>query len=130
MGGVPTVVASTTRISAPYTSWPKTRFAEPERREDQPDLAARDHADADEQPVAGAAEQSGRGRELAEHGDHEEHRGDAEHLPVGHGLDVGVDADLQEEDRDEQVSDRRELAADAVRRTAYGRARGRPRTHR
>ena len=34
--------------------------------------------------------------------------------------DVGVDADLQEEDRDEQVADRRQLAADAVGRAASG----------
>ena len=68
---------------------------------------------------------------LPSDGDDEQHRGDRR-APSSrpNGLDVGVDADLQEEDRDEQVPDRRELAADAVRRAGCGRARGRRRTHR
>ena len=101
--------------SAPYTSWPNTPSRRPSVAKIKPDLAARDHADADEQPVARAAEQPGRGHELADDGDGEQHGGDAEHLPVGHRLDVGVDADLEEEHGDEQVPDRRQLAADAVR---------------
>ena len=40
--------------------------------------------------------------------------GVAQHLGAAEGRDVGVDADLQEEHRDEEVADRRELAPDAV----------------
>ena len=87
---------------------------QPERGEDQPDLAARNHADADEQLVAGPAEHARRGHELAEHRDKEQHRGDPEHLAVGEGFEVDVDTDLEEEHGDQQVPDGSQLAAYAV----------------
>ena len=46
--------------------------------------------------------------------------GVAEHRALDEGADVGVDADLQEEHRDEQVADRAELAADALGLAAPG----------
>ena len=61
--------------------------------------------------------------------DHQQRRGDAEHLGVDELLDLGLDADLEEEHRDEQVPDRRELALDALlRRAAREREAGDERT--
>ncbi len=85
-----------------------------ERGEDQPDLAARNHADADEQLVAGPAEHARRGHELADNCDQEQHGGDPEHLAVGERFEVYVDTDLEEEHGDQQVPDWGQLSAHAV----------------
>ena len=53
-----------------------------------------------------------------------------EHFRFDERLDSGLDADLEEEHRDEQVTDGRELALDPLRRGATARARDRPRTRR
>ena len=53
-------------------------------------------------------------------------RGEAEHRRLGERTDVGVDADLQEEHRDEDVADGRQLAARSGRRARSRRSRGRP----
>ena len=55
-----------------------------------------------------------RAGQLAEHGDHAQHGGEAEHRRLEHRLEVGVDADLGEEHRDEDVADGAEVAGDAV----------------
>ena len=93
-------------------------LAEPDGREDQPDLAAGDHPEPDQQLVARRAERADRGQQLADDGDGEQAAGDPEHLGLDERLDPGADPDLEEEDRDEQVPDRRELALDPLRRGA------------
>ena len=71
-GGVPTVVASTTRISRGVQVVAEDAFTEPDRREDQPDLAPREHAEPDEHPVVAGAGGPERGDELPDDGDDEE----------------------------------------------------------
>ena len=61
---------------------------------------------------------SPRRHELPDDRDHEKDRRDPEHRRLRELPDVGVDADLQEEDRDEQVPDRLQLPPDAIGRVA------------
>ena len=98
--------------------------------EDEADLAAGEHPEADQEPVPDAAEQAHAGDELAEAGHDAEHRDEGEEVGVGERVEVGLDADLEEEDRDEQVADRGELPPDARgRRGATQGDAGRERTH-
>ena len=85
-----------------------------DRGEDQPDLTARQHAETDEQLVARRADRADRRHELADDGDHEQDRRRRAARRPRERADVGVDADLQEEHRDEQVADRRQLPTDAI----------------
>ena len=55
-------------------------FLETDGGEDQPDLAARQHPEPDEQLVAGRAERTDRRDDLADDRAHEEHAGDAQHV--------------------------------------------------
>ena len=55
-------------------------LAQPDGGEDEPDLAARQHAQAHEPLVAGSPHHPERGDELAEHGDDDQETGDPEHL--------------------------------------------------
>ena len=84
------------------------------RGEDQTDLTARDHAEADEQLVGTGASCPGGTDQLADHRHHGEHCGEPDHRRLGHRLQVGVDADLGEEHGDEQIAHRAEVARDAV----------------
>ena len=95
-------------------------LAEPQGGEDQAHLAAGDHADAHQQPVARRAQHAGGRRQLADDRNDEERARHAQHVRVGELRDVGVDADLQEEHGDEDVTDRAHLPLDALRRAAAG----------
>ena len=88
-------------------------LGEADRGEDDPDLAAWDHPDADEQPIDTQAAGAAGRRQLAEHGDDEQRGGQTEHRWPGHRGEVGVEADLHEEHRDQHVGDGAELALDA-----------------
>src|SRR4029453_9464030 len=87
---------------------------EPDRGEDQPDLATRQHAEPDEQLVARRPDGPHPRAQLPHHWHDEEDRGVAQHGETAETRDVDVDADLEEEHRDEEVADRRELAANPV----------------
>ena len=89
-------------------------LAQADGGEDQPDLTAGDHAQADQALVARRADRSERRDQLAQHGHREQRAGDAQHGRTRELTDLRVDADLQEEHGDEEVPDRRELALDPV----------------
>ena len=88
--------------------------------EDEADLAAGDHAEAHEQAVPRRTQEPSGGDNLADHRDGEQRGRHAEHLGVEEALDLSIDADLEEEHRDEEVADRGEVRTDAVRRAATG----------
>ena len=105
-------------------------LGEPDAREDQADLPAGEHAEADEEPVADSAEHPRAGGDLP-HARHDDERADQEEeVRVTERVQVGVHSDLEEEHRDEQVPDRREVAAHALGgRGAAQRHAGRERAH-
>ena len=112
------MVTSTTSSNAAYRFAAEDALVEADGGEDEPDLAAGDHAEADEPLVAGGSEHADRGDELADDG-HDQQRGrDAQHLGLDERLDLDFDPDPEEEHRDEEVADRRELALDAFLRRA------------
>jgi hypothetical protein len=90
-------------------------LAQAQAGEDQADLAAGEHAEADQQPVAATPRRAEPGGQLADDADGEQGGGEAEHLGADEAGDVSVDADLEEEDGHEQVAHRRQLGADALR---------------
>ena len=90
------------------------RLAQPDGREDQADLTARDHAQADEALVPRRPGRADSGDDLPDQGHGEQAGADGEHRRVEERLDPGVDADLEEEHGDEEVADGCELAGDAV----------------
>ncbi len=80
-------------------------LAQPDAGEDQPDFAARQHADADEQaigPPAGCAQPR---HQLPDGGHGEQRAGDQQPLRPEHRAEVGVDADQHEEHRHEHSCD-------------------------
>ena len=106
-GGVIIVVTSTTTSRAPYSSSSSTPWRQPDAGEDQADLAARDHAEADQQAVAAGAGGAVRRHDLAGDGDHQVSTAAIEqHARLEHRADVGVDADQHEEHRDQHAADR------------------------
>ena len=95
-------------------------LAEADGGEDEADLSAGDHPDADEQLVAWRADGANRREELPDDRHGEEPGRDPEHLRLEERLDASTDPDLEEEHRDEQVTNRGELALDALGRRAAG----------
>ena len=93
-------------------------FSEPDGGEDQADFAPRNHPEPDEALVARRPPGADRGDQLADDGDREQGACDSQHFRFDERLDPGLDADLEEEDRNEQVTDRSELALDPFRRGA------------
>ena len=85
-----------------------------ECREDESDLTTRDHADTNEQPVTGRTDQPDDRGELAKYGDDQQQRRRSEHGGLDELTDVGIDADLQKEHRNEKMSNRRQFAPDAI----------------
>ena len=93
-------------------------FAQPDGGEDQADFAPRNHPEPDERLVAWRAPGADGGDQLADDGDGEQGSCDSQHFRFDERLDPGLDADPEKEDRDEQVTDRSELALDPFRRGA------------
>ena len=85
-----------------------------DRREDKTDLAAGDHPQPDQQPVGSASPHGPPGDQLAGHSDDGHHQGHPDHRGLGHCLEVGVHADADEEDRDEQVRHGAEIGRDPL----------------
>ena len=86
--------------------------------EDQPDLAARQHAESDREPVACAPPGDEPGDQLAHDRDDQKTRGDAGDPALSHGPEVDRHPDLDEEQRDEKLADRCQLPSDALGRGA------------
>ena len=93
-------------------------LSEPDGGEDQADFAPWNHPEPDETLVARSAPCADRGDQLADDGDGEQGSCDSQHFRFDERLDPGLDTDPEKEDRDEQVTDRRELALDPFRRGA------------
>ena len=68
---------------------------EPDAGEDQADLAAGEHPEPDEEPVADAAEQAEAGGDLADDRDDDQRGDEREQARVAERVEVGVHADLR-----------------------------------
>ena len=89
-------------------------LCESDAGEDQADLATGDHADADEQPVGPRALYAVRRHQLPGDGDGEQDRGVEQHGRLQHRPEVGVHADEDEEDGDQNAADAVQVGGDAL----------------
>ena len=121
-----TVVTSTTTSSAPYRSVSSTPLARPMLAKIRPTSPRGIMPRPISSLSARVPDRAQRRRDLAHHSDHRQHRGQPEHARLGHRPEVGVDADLHEEDRDQDVADRTEVAADPLVVIAPARSQARP----
>ena len=102
-------------------------FDEADGREDQPDLAAWQHPSPTSSRSPGPPRSPSPAAQLADDGATTSSRAvSASTARVAERTDVDIDADLQEEHRDEQVADRGQLALDPLGRRGFARARSRP----
>ena len=129
-GGVTSVVANTMSMMAPNTPWSMAPAGEPHLREDEADLAAGDHRDADEQLAAAEPLRRVAGEDFPTMPQTINAAPTPNERAVGEGAQVDGRADGGEEDRHEEVAERRRRPLDLAASAEPRRARGRPRRRR
>jgi hypothetical protein len=82
---------------------PVERERGPDAREDEPHLAARDHADTHGEPVDTPPDHAGRACELASHRHEHQHAPEGDAIRRDEAAEVHLNAHEDEEERDEQA---------------------------